>query len=109
MTTPQETPAAPPQLCTEPDFAALLERFVADVAPRLFALVEEADERLDARIIAWGMEFTDRAELVWVGRPIRGRFSCAERVREVFSFSHHGTLHLIWFNPAAATHRDQVA
>lgn len=109
MTAPQETPAAPPQLCTEPDFAALLERFVADVAPRLFALVEEAGERLDARIIAWGMEFADRAELVWVGRAIRGSFSCADRAREVFSFSHRGTLHLIWFNTAAATHRDPLA
>lgn len=51
MTTP-EAPLREEPLCAEPEFAALVEGMVADLAPRLFALVEERGERVDGRVFA---------------------------------------------------------
>lgn len=69
----------------------------------MFALVEEAGERLDGRVVAWGMEFDDHAELVGSGGAIRGSFSCADSARQVLSYSRRGTMHLVWCHPTAAT------
>ncbi len=107
MTTPHETPAAEAPLWTEPEFAALAERLVADFAPRLFALVEEQGERVDGRIVAWGMEFEDGAEVVGTDYTRRGSYSCADTAR--LMFPHCGKMRLVWYNPDAATPSDQAA
>lgn len=106
MTTPRETPAVDAPLWTEAEFAALAEELVADFAPRLFALVEEEGERLDGSIFAWGMEFEDRAEIVGADGEFRGSFTCADSARLLFS--HRGRMRLVWYNPNAATPRDEA-
>jgi hypothetical protein len=68
-----EEPLCEEPLCDEEEFAAGLEELVADFAPRLFALVEETGERVDGRIVAWGMAFDDRAEVIGAYRSFRGR------------------------------------
>jgi hypothetical protein len=42
---------------------------VAAHAPRIFAVVQEWGERVDARIAAWGLSFEDHAELLGVDGP----------------------------------------
>jgi hypothetical protein len=95
-------------LWDEPEFAALLERLVATFAPRLFALAEEAGERLDGRIVAWGMAFKDHAGVVQVDRTSRGRFVSADNAREMFSFSHRGKIRLVWYKPECAIRYDDA-
>ncbi|MGH3931654.1 MAG: hypothetical protein ACRDTF_16970 [Pseudonocardiaceae bacterium] len=100
--TPEPLCGEPP--CDEPEFAARLERLVANFAPRLFALVEEEGDRADGRIRAWGMAFEDHAEVVGVDRAMRGSFSSADSAHRLFS--RRGKTRLVWHNPAAATPGD---
>ncbi len=100
MTT-SEAPLDDEPLWDEAEFAAGLEGLVADFAPRLFALVEETGERLDSRIVAWGMAFEDHAEVTGANRAFRGKFRSADNARQLFS--HCGKMRLVWYNPEAAT------
>jgi hypothetical protein len=74
---------------------------VADEAPRLFAVVQEYGERVDARIAAWGMAFEDHADLTGGGTWMSTR-SPETAVRR---FTRGSDVHarLIWVDPAAAT------
>ncbi|MGH3423288.1 MAG: hypothetical protein ACRDO8_01090 [Nocardioidaceae bacterium] len=90
-------------LCDEPRFAAILEGMVADAAPRLFALVQEYGDRVDARIAGWGMAFDDRAEVASVDGSIRMGLAEPEDALVGFGFGTHIRARLVWFNPDAAT------
>jgi hypothetical protein len=90
-------------LCGEPEFAATLESMVADEAPRLFAVVQEYGERIDARIAAWGLAFADHAEVVSVERKRRVSLQAPENALRMFKFGSHIRVRLVWFNPDAAT------
>ncbi|TCP57053.1 hypothetical protein EV191_1011005 [Tamaricihabitans halophyticus] len=85
-------------LCDEEEFAAELERMVAQEAPRLFAIVQEYGERVDARIAGWGMAFEDHAEVIAVGRRARLRLRSPERAMRLFEFGAHIRARLVWFN-----------
>lgn len=54
-------PSDVPPLCDEDEFAELIQEMVADEAPRLFAIVQEYGDRVDAHVAGWGMWFGDRA------------------------------------------------
>jgi hypothetical protein len=90
-------------LCDEPKFAAILEGMVADEAPRLFAVVQEYGERVDAQIVAWGMAFAGHAEVVSVDRGLRMSLRAPENALPGFAFGSHIRARLVWFNPEAAT------
>lgn len=96
-------PAELRPLCDEPEFAALLEWMVAAEAPRLFAIVREYGERVDAHIAAWGMAFTDHAEVVSVERTQRMSLPSPDNALHLFQFGSHIRARLVWFNPAATT------
>ncbi|MFY9806805.1 MAG: hypothetical protein WCC38_13485 [Pseudonocardiaceae bacterium] len=81
-----------------------MQRLVTDFAPRLFALVDEAGERVDNRVFAWGMAFEDRAEVVGVDPAIRGSFGSADSAHLVFS--HRGKMRLVWYHPDAVAQHD---
>jgi len=92
-------------LCDEPGFAAILESMVADEAPRLFAIVQEYGQRVDARIAAWGIAFDDgHAEIA--ARGVQGRLCSPEEALRFFNVGSHIRARLVWFNPAAATPPD---
>ncbi|CAM4098358.1 hypothetical protein KIPE111705_40280 [Kibdelosporangium persicum] len=59
-------PGGEPPLCGEEEFAALVAEVVANDAPRLFAVVAEYGERVDAMCVAWGMAFEKGAYAVSV-------------------------------------------
>jgi hypothetical protein len=89
--------------CDEREFAAILEQMVADEAPRLFAVVQEYGDRVDGRIAAWGMAFTDHAEVVSAEHKQRISLQAPENALRLFKFGNHIRAHLVWFNPDAAT------
>lgn len=90
-------------LCGEPEFATLLENMVADEAPRVFAVVQEYGDRVDACIAAWGIAFTDRTEVVSVECGMRMSLQTPEQALCGFNFGSHIRARLVWFNPDAVT------
>jgi len=94
-------PGAQPPVCDEHEFAAIVETMVADEAPRLFAVVQEYGERVDAVIAAWGMAFDDRAEIV--AHQLRMSVRAPECALHMFTVGGRIRAHLVWFNQDAAT------
>jgi len=92
---------------TEEEFAQEVAELVADEAPRLFALVQEHGERVDGRVIAWGMAFDDHADAISVGRGLRGSFPSAERARR--AFSRRAKIRLVWADAETAPRDDDHA
>ncbi len=93
-------PTGTPPLCSEEDFADLLEQLVADSAPRMFAVVQEYGERVDGRIAAWGIAFDDHVEVVGTEGGLRMTLESAERVRRALTWGSHITARLVWVDRA---------
>jgi hypothetical protein len=96
-------PSSLTPLCDEPEFATILQQMVADEAPRLFAVVQEYGERVDGRIAAWGMAFTDHTEVVSVEPKHRMSLQAPENALRLFTFGNHIRARLVWFTPDTAT------
>lgn len=92
-----------PPLCDEDEFTQLIEEMVADEAPRLFAIVQEYGERVDARVAGWGMSFGDHAVAV---TPNGGAMvmRSAESTMRLFRGGPHHTARLCWAGPEPAQH-----
>lgn len=93
-----------PPACDEHEFTAIVEGMVADEAPRLFAVVQEYGERVDAVIAAWGMAFPDHAEIV--AHHLRMSVRDPESALRMFTVGSHIRAHLVWFNPDAVTYAE---
>lgn len=92
----------PEPLCDETEFAELIEEMVADEAPRLFAIVQEYGERVDARLAGWGMWFGDRA----VAFDVSGRtmiMSTVESTLRLFRANPLVTPRAYWTGPEPST------
>ncbi|HET9255524.1 MAG TPA: hypothetical protein VFO16_10015 [Pseudonocardiaceae bacterium] len=83
-------------LCCEEEFAQEVRDLVADEAPRVFALVEEYGERFDGWVLAWGLAFEDRTEIISVN-GLHLRMPSPERAQRVFS--RRRTIRLVWTDP----------
>ncbi len=91
-------------LCDEPRFVEILEGMVADAAPRVFAVVQEYGERVDARIAAWGMAFDDHAEVISVEGSTRMSLQSPDTALLGFhEADDHIHARLVWFNREAVT------
>ncbi|WP_018686687.1 hypothetical protein [Actinokineospora enzanensis] len=88
---------------TPSEFTTLIHGAVADEAPRLFAVVEELDDRTDARIAAWGMAFEDRAEIIRTDGPLRMSLSSPESALNLYANNPRVHPHLIWVDPTLTT------
>ena len=106
---PISEPSGLAPLGDEAEFAAIVERAVADGAPRLFAVVQEYGERVDGRIAAWGMAFDDHAEVVSVVGEMWGSVRTPEDAVRLFGGGDHICARLVWFNPGATTPPDEGA
>jgi hypothetical protein len=82
---------------TEEEFLTELQSLVRDTAPRLFALLEEAGEREDAWVHAWGLAVDERAYVIR-GPGAVHTFRSAESARHRLSGSHR-KLRLMWCDP----------
>ncbi|MBB5907175.1 hypothetical protein BKA25_001491 [Actinoalloteichus hymeniacidonis] len=91
-------------MCDEPTFVRILAETVADEAPRLFAVVQEYGERVDARIAAWGFAFPDHTELVSTDRTCRMVLDKPENALRGFrNHADHISARIIWHDPTMAT------
>ncbi|WP_248783978.1 hypothetical protein [Actinoalloteichus caeruleus] len=90
-------------ICDEAEFTALVRGMVDDEAPRLFAVVQEYGDRVDAQIAAWGMVFGDRAEIVLLDDGTRVSATTPESALRGFHLGPHIRARLVWCAPHTAT------
>ena len=85
-------------LCDVEEFAELVADMVTSCAPRLFAIVQEYGERLDARIAAWGMAFDDEdeVEVISVGGALRMSYRTTERALTSFARHPDVSAQVVW-------------
>jgi hypothetical protein len=98
-------PSNVPPLCDEAEFTELIQEMVDDEAPRLFAIVQEYGDRVDAHVAGWGMWFGDRAVAFDVdgGTMIMRSMESAMRL---FRGGPHVRPRLCWTGPEPAQHDD---
>lgn len=102
-----EEPSADEEpLCSEEEFAEEVRELVAADAPQVFALVEEYGERVDGWIVAWGMAFDDRVDVLSVNGGRYASLPSVERVHR--AFSRRRKIRLVWTNPATPRRSEQV-
>ncbi|MEB3371594.1 hypothetical protein [Saccharopolyspora mangrovi] len=89
-------PVGRPPLCGEAQFQELVQDLVEDEAPRLFAVVQEYGDRVDCRIAAWGMAFSDRVEVVSVRGGLRMKLSEPEDSLCWFRLDNFVSARLVW-------------
>ncbi|WP_418153922.1 hypothetical protein [Actinoalloteichus caeruleus] len=89
-------PTGIPPMCDEARFAAELRSMVTEQEPRLFAVVQEYGVRVDARIVAWGLAFTDSAEVVSIERGVRMSLRTPNHALRAFRFGEHIRARLVW-------------
>jgi hypothetical protein len=89
-------PSDMPPLCDEEEFAQLLAEMVADCVPKLFAVVEEYGDRVDAACVAWGMAFEDCAFVVSDDGTLKFCVSSPERALRFFARGTFIRPRLIW-------------
>ncbi|MER5264413.1 hypothetical protein ABTZ99_20305 [Actinosynnema sp. NPDC002837] len=84
-------------LCGEVEFAGLLDTMVTTAPPRVFAVVQEFGERVDAWVAAWGFAFEDRAEVFAVDDHSRMSLGKPENALHLFSSKRHQLrARLVW-------------
>jgi hypothetical protein len=88
--------ADPP--CSEEEFAEEVRELVAADAPQVFALVEEYGERLDGRVVAWGLAFDDHVDVLGVNGVRHASLPSVERAHK--AFSRRRKIRLVWASPA---------
>ncbi len=93
-------------LGSEEEFAQEVRELVAEEAPQMFALVEEYGERVDGRIIGWGVVFEDRVEVLGVDGGLRASFASTEQVR--CRYSRYRKIRLVETSPAPSHPLEQV-
>ncbi|SNR49439.1 hypothetical protein SAMN06265360_107163 [Haloechinothrix alba] len=97
-----QDPSGLPPLCSEARFAELLEGMVADDAPRVFAVVQEFGDRVDARIAGWGIAFDDRVEVIGVDGDVRMSLREPEDALRRFRRGSRIGARVVWVSPEAA-------
>lgn len=80
---------------TREDYERNVSGLVAEETPALFALVEDRDDLADARIAAWVLEFSSRAEAVTTDTSVRISAPSAPRVLARFGTQPGVTARLI--------------
>lgn len=88
-----------PPLGTEEEFAAELADLVASERPRLFAICEEIGDRVDGWVVAWGLAFEDRAEVIRTDDGVRASCQSAETALRVLGRRRRRRLRLLWCDP----------
>ncbi|MET7990377.1 hypothetical protein ABZU76_05655 [Amycolatopsis sp. NPDC005232] len=86
----------PEPLCGQEEFTELVADMVKSSAPRLFAIVQEYGERVDARISAWGLDFDDKIEILDVDGRLRMSLMSTDRALWMFSRHPDVSAEVVW-------------
>ncbi|MDQ2882162.1 MAG: hypothetical protein M3Y48_13320 [Actinomycetota bacterium] len=91
-----ETEAVSPRGIDEAEFVEMVNEMVAAEAPKMFALVAEIGDRVDAMITVWCVKLPDRIEVISVGSDgVRGIFHSVEHALKLLSAGGKTTLRLV--------------
>jgi|SRR3990170_4568420 hypothetical protein len=93
-------PSTMPPLCDPDDFAALIQEMVDYETPRLFAIVHEYGDRVDAEVAGWGLCFADRA-IAFNDEGVTVSMRSVENAVRLFQGGPNVTAHLCWPGPPA--------
>lgn len=104
-----DDPATRPPIGSREEFTAIVDSIVADNAPQVFAIVHEYGDRVDGRIVGWGMAFDDRAAVVDVDGGMTISLQTPHNALFYFGYDKHCTPRLVWVNPAAASSPEDSA
>jgi hypothetical protein len=91
-----QDPAGIEPLCGGEEFAAEMRMMVAEDAPRVFAIVQEYGDRVDARLAAWGLAFEDHADAITVGNGMHLSAHSPNALVRRFRTGKHVTPHVVW-------------
>ncbi|MFC6088232.1 hypothetical protein [Saccharothrix lopnurensis] len=103
MTRLDEHPAVEP-LWSPEEFADIMRELAREEAPRLFAIVEEYGDRVDARVAGYGVAFAGRVDANSVEGNFPLRTESAEGARKVFEIGSRPRgvrVHLVWLDDSA--------
>jgi hypothetical protein len=100
--TDHPTACPPKPFADRAEFAGLVAEMVADQAPRVFAVVLEYGERVDAQIVSWGIALDGGAYMTTVDG--RNQYSLAdpENALKYVPRRPGTTPHLVWAASAPA-------
>jgi hypothetical protein len=96
-------PTEPQTLAAETEFTNLITAMVAEHAPRMFAIVIERGERLDAAITAWGLALDNSAYAITADGKNQYLLAAPEHALRYIRRTANTTPHLVWVDPIAAT------
>jgi hypothetical protein len=85
-----------PPLCGPEEFARLVTEMVTDDAPRVFAVVQEYGDRIDARIAAWGLAHAGHVDVIGLNGAIHLGAAGPETVLHRYDRRADTTAHVIW-------------
>ncbi|WP_157767791.1 hypothetical protein [Actinosynnema pretiosum] len=86
-------------LLSPKEYAAAVVELVTSAAPDVFAVLVEDEEPPDAEIVAWGMAFEGRAEMVSTDGSFRALCRDAESALQSLASSGGLKVRLVWVTP----------
>jgi hypothetical protein len=99
---PPHEPSDSQTLADETEFTTLITAMVADHAPRMFAIVIEHGERLDAAITAWGLALDNGAFAITSDGKNQYLLTAPEHALHYVRRTANTTPRLVWVDPTAA-------
>lgn len=98
-----DDPTAPRISTAGTEFIESVYEMVADHAPRLFAIVLEYGDQVDAGILAWGLALDGSAYVVTIDGKNQYLLSEPENALKYMPCGTRATPHLIWVPPLTTT------
>jgi hypothetical protein len=98
--------ALPELFATKEEFDKAVTGMVTDLAPRLFAVVQEYGPRVDARIAGWGLAHETHVDVIGVGNSVHLGAARPEDMLRHFHQPHLVTARIVWPDPTAAPPHD---
>ena len=89
-------PSDLPPLYDPAEFTDLVNGMVTDHAPRVFAVVEEYGNRVDAKVVGWGLAYDDHADVIGVHGAVHLGVAAPDKVLTRFGWGDRLTAHIVW-------------
>lgn len=76
-----------------------VREMVDDLAPRRFAIVQDLGDHYDGRVVAWGMAFEDRVEIVDAKSSSSMSLTSPAPALRQYARPPHITSRILWVDP----------
>ncbi|MFD7655866.1 hypothetical protein ACFV4N_17980 [Actinosynnema sp. NPDC059797] len=96
-----------PPVCDEALFRAVGDFLAEQGAPRLFAVVQEHGERVNGRVVAYGMAFEDRVLMATNGEKLLFTLAGIESAVRFYHHEDHGLrARVVWLSMLDHTQKE---